>query len=167
MPTLLQTDEADDRIEQLAAACVIDSTMQRDLDLVARLASHVGATRAAMIHLADGPRLRVRSAIGLRSARDIRCAAAFCAYTMEDLRLVETRDAFADPSLRELRVVRGEPGIRFHCGIPLLSGGSPIGALSVFDPMPRELAIEHHWALCQLAELAALLLAPRVAHTES
>jgi GAF domain-containing protein len=61
--------------------------------------------------------------------------------------------------LRGLEIVCRQPWIRFYCGIPLVANGQTRGAIAVIDRAPQELAIEQHWALRQLADLAASLLA--------
>lgn len=158
MPNSSEPDANAERIERLFDRCTVDVSVQRELDSIAGLASYVCGTRAAVLRLADGAGWRVASSIGLQGARDIRCAAAFCAHAMHDLGLVEVPDAFADPRLRSLDVVCCQPWIRSYFGVPLVAGGQTPGAIAVFDRAPQDLAIEQHWALRQLADIAVTLV---------
>lgn len=145
-------------IDELLACCVVDASAQREFASIAGLASYICGTHAAVVRVADGAIWRVKASIGLPGERDIRSAAALCAHAMHDLGCGEVRDTLLDPRLRELDLVRRDPRIRFYCGVPLLAHGQTLGVLSVFDHAPNELAIEQHWALRQLAELAATLV---------
>ena len=48
-------------------------------------------------------------------------------------------DATCDGRFADNALVRGDPGIRFYAGAPLLSAeGVPLGALCIIDRTPRE-----------------------------
>jgi PAS domain S-box-containing protein len=64
---------------------------------------------------------------------------SFCAYAMTGDEIMVVNDATRDPRFADNVLVTGAPHIRFYAGAPLRrADGSPLGALCVIDPEPRE-----------------------------
>lgn len=64
---------------------------------------------------------------------------SFCAYAMTGDDIMVVKDATLDPRFAGNVLVTGAPHIRFYAGAPLRrADGSPLGALCVIDPEPRD-----------------------------
>lgn len=88
---------------------------------------------------------------------------SFCAHAMRGSDIMIVPDALRDPRFAENPLVRGEPGIRFYAGAPLVSAdGVQIGALCVIDHEPRSgLTALQHEGLTVLASTIVTQLAQR------
>lgn len=78
-------------------------------------------------------------------------AVSFCGHAIHGEGPMVVNDATLDARFGGNPLVRGEPGIRFYAGAPLMTAaGQTLGTLCVIDTRPRELTTE------QTAELGAL-----------
>ena len=77
---------------------------------------------------------------------------SFCAHALLGDGLFEVEDATLDPRFADNPLVRGDPGIRFYAGMPLvMPGGEVVGTLCVIDSQPRRLGATAREALAVLA----------------
>lgn len=106
----------------------------------------------ASISFVDKDRQWFTSTVGLPATETPR-GLAFCAYAVNSPELFSIEDARADSRFRDNPLVGGHPFVRFYAGMPLLApGGLAIGALCVFDTVPRRLTAEQAKTLAVLAD---------------
>ena len=138
LPSPVPHDETA-RLAALARFDVLDSEPEREFDDLALLASRVCRTPYALISLVDRDRQWFKSRVGIDTAetrRDI----SICAHAILGREVLVVPDTTADPRFSENPLVRGEPGLRFYAGAPLVtSDGHAIGTICVLDRVPREL----------------------------
>ncbi len=134
-----------------------NSETERDFDDLTFLASLICGTPMALIGLVGAARQWGKSRIGWifpEIPRDIGFTAH--AILQPDQPFV-IRDARIDSRFAENPMVLGEPHIRFYAGQPLLTpDGYALGALCVFDPIPRDLSGPQREALGALARQVML-----------
>jgi diguanylate cyclase (GGDEF)-like protein len=83
-------------------------------------------------------------------------AVSFCGHAINGDAPMVVNDAALDSRFGGNPLVRGEPGVRFYAGAPLVtSEGQKLGALCVIDTRPRELSPEQTAALTALASRVA------------
>jgi signal transduction histidine kinase len=77
---------------------------------------------------------------------------SFCAYAILGRDLLVVPDVRSDPRFADNPATRGEPGVRFYAGAPLVTtDGYALGTLCVVDARPRRLRLEQLQALRALA----------------
>ncbi|MGY4515099.1 GAF domain-containing protein [Lysobacter sp. HA18] len=138
---------------------IVDSLPDAAYDDIARLASMLCGAPIALISLIDRDRQWFKARKGLDTIampRDI----AFCDHAIRQPdRLMEVRDAEADPRFANNPLVTGDLGLRFYAGMPLVTpGGAAVGAVCVIDHEPRELDDTQRAALESLARLTMNLM---------
>jgi diguanylate cyclase (GGDEF)-like protein len=134
----LPINEAD-RLHALQQLQILDSPPEADFDAIVRLACTLSNSPMATISLVDSERQWFKSRLGLAATETSR-SVAFCAWTICGSEPLEIEDALLDPRFANNPLVRGEPGIRYYLGLPLvLSDGETLGTLCVFDRVPRRL----------------------------
>jgi PAS domain S-box-containing protein len=95
-------------------------------------------------------------------ARETPCADAFVAHTIAFDGLLEVPDTLADARFHDHPFVVGAPNFRFYAGAPLtLADNLRVGALCVFDIVPRRLSEGQRAVLEHLSKGAVHLLEPR------
>ncbi|MFC3714241.1 diguanylate cyclase [Sphingoaurantiacus capsulatus] len=83
-------------------------------------------------------------------------AVSFCGHAINGDAPMVINDAALDSRFGGNPLVRGDPGVRFYAGAPLVtSEGQKLGALCVIDTRPRELTAEQAAALTALASRVA------------
>ncbi len=138
LPSPVPHDEAA-RLGALARFDVLDSDPEREFDDLALLASRVCATPFALISLVDRERQWFKSRVGIE-ATETRRDVSICAHAILGQEVLVVPDTRADPRFSDNPLVRGEPGLRFYAGAPLVTtDGHAIGTICVLDRVPREL----------------------------
>ncbi|HEY8589857.1 MAG TPA: GAF domain-containing protein [Naasia sp.] len=152
-------DDEAERQADLDRMRIVDKPAGAAVQRIAALAREAFGTKFAAVTLIDGDRQSVKAGVGFEGA-DTPRAFSFCSQTIERSEATVIPDSFADASLDGNPLVYGEPGIRFYAGYPLESpGGYRIGALCVFDTVPRDLSEIDTSLLHSLAKLAERELA--------
>jgi signal transduction histidine kinase len=140
-----------DRLAALYALNVLDSAPEKDFDDIVTLASTVCGVPMSLVSLVDADRQWFKAGTGTdltETSRDI----SFCAHAILGKDLLVVPDARQDARFADNPAVADEGGIRFYAGAPLVTtDGFGLGALCVFDSVPRRLAVDQLQALRALA----------------
>ncbi|WP_114749295.1 ATP-binding protein [Pleomorphovibrio marinus] len=127
------------RLKEVLAYGLLDTPAEEDFDRLAKLLSVACETPIALISLIDDKRQWLKAKIGI-DLQEVPLTDTLCQFTMKGKKYLEIEDATKDLNLRENYFVKGENGIRFYAGIPLISmAGFAIGTLAVADYHPKKL----------------------------
>jgi serine/threonine protein kinase len=141
------------RLSALRRYRILDTDPEQNFDDLTYLASYVCGTPFALITLVDADRQWFKAKVGMslqETARDI----SFCTHTIREVQPLVVRDALEDKRFANSPLVRSEPHVRFYAGIPILTpDGHALGALCVFDRVPRQLHPDQVSALAALSRL--------------
>ena len=142
------------RLAALHRYDVLDTEPEAAFDRIVRLARTVCGTEVALIGFADSERLWFKAKLGI-SLSEMTCKLAMCNTVVKEAAMLVVPDASLDPRFAESVVVKGDGGIRFYAGAPLVtSDGHAIGTLCVTDTSARpELSPEQQTALLDLAKV--------------
>ncbi|MCA1631732.1 MAG: GAF domain-containing sensor histidine kinase [Acidobacteria bacterium] len=156
------SDEAQ-RLDALRRCEVLDTAPEAAFDDIAHLAAHICGTPVALVSLVDENRQWFKARVGL-DVSELPRDWAFCAHAiLQHTGLFVVSDALEDECFARNPLVRGEPGIRFYAGVPLVtSDGHALGTLCVIDFIPRTLDAGQEKALSVLAHHAASQLELRL-----
>jgi diguanylate cyclase (GGDEF)-like protein len=147
---------ADDAYEANRLAAVrrtelLDTAPEPEFDELVVTAAAVCGTPISVFSLVDENRQFMKATVGLdmrETTRDV----SFCDHAIRVQGMMTVEDASLDPRFRNNPYVTGEHGIRFYAAVPLTSSdGYPLGALCVFDRVPRTLSAAQSTALMTLA----------------
>ena len=123
------------------------------LDRICALAAELFRVPAAMVLFFDADRRWLEASFGLDAGASER-AKAFGRRAIRGDRLCFVSDALSDPRFAGDHAVLDELHLRFYAGAPLvLDMGSPVGALSVIDRVPREFGAGEKALLAKLSAL--------------
>lgn len=136
----------------LSSYGLLDTPQEPEFDRITALASYLFRAPIAAITLLDGDRQWFKSSTGLLM-NELPRKDAFCSHAILQPEGLEVPDAEMDERFANNPMVRGDPGIRFYLGIPLLTEeGYALGTLCVIDTQPRPpVDREHREALAALA----------------
>ena len=141
------------RLAALRRYRILDTDPEQNFDDLTYLASYVCGTPIALITLVDADRQWFKAKVGMslqETARDI----SFCTHTIREAQPLVVRDALEDKRFANSPLVRSEPRVRFYAGIPLVTpDGHSLGALCVFDRVPRQLNADQISALAAMSRL--------------
>ncbi|MEU4216264.1 GAF domain-containing sensor histidine kinase [Actinoplanes sp. NPDC026623] len=150
MPAPLPSNEAD-RLAALYELHVLDTPAEKDFDDIAKLAATVCGVPMALVSLIDVDRQWFKAKIGTElteTPRDL----SFGAHAILGNELLVVPDTREDARFAAHPTVDRGDGVRFYAGAPLItSDGFAVGALCVFDSVPRRLDTEQLQALRALA----------------
>jgi PAS domain S-box-containing protein len=156
-------DEEHRRIDVLHSHGVIGQRAgsDPDFDRLTRLLARICETPIAVVSFIDGEREHFVSVHGADwTSVDRSCSFGLQAIAQPELLVVE--DAGTDPRVADHPQVRGDAGLRFYAGMPLLTvEGVALGTLAVFDRLPRRLDALQVEALQTLAAQVMAGLAVR------
>lgn len=139
------------RCRRLRQLQVLDTRPEPALDAIARLAARIAEVPVGVISLVDSHRQWFKARVGTEMQTTSRTV-SLCAHALVGEGLFEVEDATADPRFADNPLVRGEPGVRFYAGMPLvMPGGEAVGTLCVLDTRPRRLGATAREALAVLA----------------
>ncbi len=167
MPPLPVNEPA--RLRALNRLKILDTPEEEVFSAITRLAAAVVGAPMALISLVDARRQWFKARVGLDVCETSRTT-AFCAHAIVRAELFEVEDARLDERFAANPLVRGEPGIRFYAGMPLvLPGGEAIGTLCVIDRVPKRLDATQRMAMEVLARnvVAELELRQRIIELEA
>lgn len=139
------------RLRALNRLDILDTPDEAVFSAITRLAAAVVEAPIALISLVDAERQWFKARVGL-DIRETSRTVSFCAHALVNGELLEIEDASLDERFADNPVVRGEAGIRFYAGMPLvLPGGEVVGTLCVVDRVPRKLNATQRMTLEVLA----------------
>ncbi len=149
MPLHTNSDQSEaDRLAVLQEYAVVDTALEPEFDLLARIAAEICGTEMAGINLVPHEH-------------------SFCEHTVAVGSTIVVADALADERFRDSPLVTGGPRIRFYAGAPLKArGGDVLGTLCVMDGRPRELSERQVELLEGLAKQVTLVIELRRDLTE-
>ncbi|WP_426513416.1 GAF domain-containing protein [Dactylosporangium sp. McL0621] len=157
METPVPSNEAE-RISALHAMSVLDTAPETDFDDIVRITSEICGAPISLITLVDTDRQWFKATIGdvpFAATRE----AAFCAHAIMGRDLMVIPDATTDARFAANPYVRGDHGVRFYAGAPLMtSKGAALGTLCVVDHAPHRLDLARMRALRALAHQVTELL---------
>ena len=132
---------------------ILDTEPEERFDRIVRMATVLFKAQTATFALIDHDREWFKSIVGL-DLHEVHRDVSFCTTTITERGGLEVSDARNDPRFATNPYVTGPPRIRFYLGYPVEShDGYPIGALSVFDPRPRQAGVNDMSVLRDLALL--------------
>jgi len=119
---------------------LFDTGAEQPFDDIARLASTLCDTPAAVVSLIDRDRQRFKARIGIGVSETPR-SLAICDHAIRDPeRVLVIPDIARDPRFSSLDLRLGDKPLRFYAGVPLRSpDGYGLGTVSVVDVRPRQL----------------------------
>ncbi|MFC6744925.1 GAF domain-containing protein [Methylobacterium persicinum] len=124
------------RIEALAAIGILGTAPEPHFDAVCRIARRIFGVAGAFVALMGEEQVWLKTPCELIPTTAPR-RQTFCHITVERGTTVVARDTWEHPDFRDLAAVRGERGIRFYAGIPLmLEAGLPVGTFCLVDTAP-------------------------------
>jgi signal transduction histidine kinase len=129
-------DEAG-RLQTLSEYGILDTEPEPAFDRLTRLGSRVFSAPIVLVSLVDENRQWFKSCYGLAASetdRDI----SFCSHTILTDEPLVILNALDDVRFSDNPFVKGELGIRFYAGAPLIApSGARIGSFCVIDREPR------------------------------
>lgn len=126
------------RLAALEALGVLDTEPEERFDRVVRIAAEAFDVPIALVSLVDSDRQWFKARQGLEAPQTHRDM-AFCAHVVRDEAAMIVPDTELDDRFADHPLVRGEPGIRFYAGVPLvLDDGHCVGTLCLIDTRPRD-----------------------------
>ncbi|MEO5534615.1 MAG: GAF domain-containing protein [Pseudolysinimonas sp.] len=130
-PSEAQRARAVERLE------ILDTEPEERFDRIVRLARSTFQTRSAAFTVLYGDRHWHKASVGKDD--ELPRESSLCELTVAQGRPLVIGDAWNDPRVLDLAVLRRGDGVRFYAGHPLRApGGEFIGVLSVSDPAPRD-----------------------------
>ncbi|GGM66537.1 GAF domain-containing sensor histidine kinase [Dactylosporangium sucinum] len=148
-----------ERVGALRAMAVLDTPPETDFDDIVRIASELCGAPISLVTLVDTERQWFKAKVGDVAGTETPREVAFCAHAIMGRDLMVVPDATADARFADNPFVRGDDGIRFYAGAPLLtSGGAALGTLCVVDHAPHRLNLDQMRGLRALAHQVTELL---------
>ncbi len=151
------------RLDTLRRYRILDTNAEAGFDRITWLASRLFGVPIAAVTFVDEMREWHKSCVGLdwtEASRDV----GFCSQPIFEGKPLIVEDMREDPRFRDHPLVRGETGIRFYAGIPLMvDGGVAPGTLSIIDKKPRTLGSPDIEVLTELAAMVVDELELRLA----
>lgn len=141
------------RLKALRTYDLLDTPPEDVFDAFTQMASKLFSAPIALISLIDEERQWFKAKTGLavmQTPRDV----AFCDHAIRQKGPMVVSDATTDPRFAENPLVKGDPKIRFYCGVPLRSSdGYGLGTLCIIDRVPRQMDRADLEVLSRLARL--------------
>lgn len=130
---------------------ILNSPDEQDFDDLTALAARLCGTPAALVSLLDADRLWFKSRWGTTET-EVPRDTSFGDVILESGSMLVVPDAARDARFRNSPLVTATCGIRFYAGAPLvMSDGVCVGALCVFDTVPRQFFEQQRLDLAMLA----------------
>ena len=129
-----------DRLAALQRCHIVDTPPEHLFDDLTRLAASVTGAPVALLGFVDAEREWIKSRHRWNISF-IPKEASLSAHVVGEAAAIVVGDASKDHRFASSPLVASDPLIRFYAGVPVFSSdGFAIGALGVYDRMPRELA---------------------------
>ncbi|HET7137820.1 MAG TPA: GAF domain-containing sensor histidine kinase, partial [Gaiellaceae bacterium] len=158
--------EGREEAERLAAVeryAILDTPPDGAFDRVTRLAALIFDVPISTVSIVDRDRIWFKSRHGI-DVQEIDREPGLCASAVLQDGPWVVADAEVDPRTLDNPLVRGELGLRFYAGVPLITrDGYHLGTLNVIDREPRQVAAEELSALEDLAGIVVDQLEVRLA----
>lgn len=140
------------RLQAVTAFRALDADTEDAYEDFTKLASYIAQVPIALITLIDKDTQIFKSKIGMEGFQNSRDN-SFCAHAILNPHSTLTvEDATQDIRFADNPLVTDEAGIRFYCGVPLVTEDNfALGTLCVIDKRPRILSNEQEEALHALA----------------
>jgi len=142
-----------ERISELQALHVLDTSPEERFDRISRLASALFDVPIALVSLIDTNRQWFKSCVGIAASeteRDI----SFCGHAILGTEVFVIEDASKDERFADNPLVTGPPDIRFYAGCPItMPSGNSMGTLCIIDSKPRVFGTEQKSLLQDLADI--------------
>ena len=159
VPAAIPEDEAL-RLKALHSLGLLDTPREERFDRLTRIAARMFDVPTTVISLVDEDRQWFKSKQGLGADETPRHM-SFCAHAVAGNAPLIVPDALADRRFAANPLVVGDPRIRFYAGVPVRSGGQPVGTLCLIDTKPRDLTDNDIEALQDLGTMVELELAAK------
>lgn len=128
------------RLKELYRYHILDTKPEVELDELAEIASVVCNTPMSLITMVDKERTWHKSKYGF-DLKEVNRKDSFCQHAISnpsDVLVVE--DALLDTKFKDNPFTKGENGVRFYAGAPLVTPrGYVLGTLCVVDVVPRKI----------------------------
>jgi class 3 adenylate cyclase len=149
-----------ERQAALATYGILDTAPEISYDEIADLAAQICGCSAGLLTFLDDKRQWIKAKCGLPpDLTHVPKEISVCQATICNNDLVYVPDLTKDPRFCDSPLVTGEFGLRFYCGMPLITHeGYALGTLCVVDFAPRELSFEQQEAVRQLSHHAVTQL---------
>jgi diguanylate cyclase (GGDEF)-like protein len=143
----------------LDATGLLDTAPDQGFDDIVRLAALACAAPVATFTLVDRQRQWFKARIGMGVVETPRDESLCALAIRSPSRMLLVRDIASDPELRMRPRDAGGRPLNFYAGIPLIDGeGHALGALGIYDHLPRDLDAGQQGALEALARLGERLV---------
>ncbi len=137
---------------------VLDTLPDEALSDLTTLAAHVCAAPIALVAFVGRERLWLASTLGDSFGETLRDM-AFYRHALDQSDVCLVSDATQDPRFAQHPLVTAAPHLRFHAAAPLLAAdGHAIGAMCVYDVVPRDLTAGQKTALRLLSRQVMALV---------
>ncbi|MBC7473647.1 MAG: PAS domain S-box protein, partial [Candidatus Sericytochromatia bacterium] len=161
IPADLPKNETE-RLKALYKYNILDTSPEKDLDSLTKLAAYICKTPIALITLVDESRQWFKSVVGLDAKQTPR-EMSFCAYSILQNDIFIVSNALQDQRFFDNPMVTEDPSIRAYAGVPLESpDGYKLGTLCVLDRVERNFSTEQKQALKDLSSQVMLILKLRL-----
>lgn len=137
---------------------IADTPPEDRFDRIVTMARQLYHTDSAVFSVIDRDREWHKSRSG-NTVEEVARTSSFCSVAIRGVSSLVVGDASLDARFRDTPSVVDDPNLRFYAGMPVHSAsGETIGALCVYDPVPREASEVDDTLLRQLAHLIELEL---------
>lgn len=135
---------------------VLATPPDRAFDRVVALAARLLRVPIAAVTIVDEDRIWFKACHGLGDLREIPREPGLCSSAVLSDEVYVVTDARGDSRSLDNSLVRGELGLRFYAGAPIITpAGHRLGTVSVIDRRPRSISDDDAQTLRDLAALVA------------
>jgi|GEM_PF-1556556 len=147
-------DNEQERQAALESLNILDTIPEQSFDDLTLIASQICQTPIALISLIDKDRQWFKSRFGFDGISESSREISFCGHAINSpTELYEITDAKQDSRFFDNPMVKGNVGVSFYAGIPLLDANNlAIGTLCVIDKKPKKLTDDQKRALKALGK---------------
>ena len=130
-------DSEPQRLAALAEYELDEGRELPSLEPIMSMATKIFGVPVSAVNIVGNDHVFFAASTGIGEA-DMRRDVSFCAHAMAQEDVMVVPDAVRDERFHDNPLVRGDSGIRFYAGVPLVSPkGWPLGALCIIDHQPR------------------------------
>jgi adenylate cyclase len=142
-----------ERLNALNRYDILDTLPELAFDEIAELAAQICGSAAALVSFVDASRQWIKAKYGIPpEVTECPREVSVCQATICNDDILYIPDLTQDPRFNTSPLVTGDFGLRFYCGVPLITpAGHALGTLCVVDFKPREISFEQREALRRLS----------------
>lgn len=138
-----------------------------EYEALSELAARALGMPIATVGLVDGHQVVMKGVSGQLPSVIPRWM-SFCGHVVFEDEFLLIADARQHAKFSDNPLVIDAPAVRFYAGCPVRSGGQPIGAIAVWDRVPRAFGADQRQVLRGLATVVeALIAAKQLAHVDA